>query len=69
MDLYLNYHKDINAIKGSVELTAGYNYQNFDYINNGGYSVNIAGVESVTPATKTGYNLQSYFARGSYNFV
>ncbi len=68
MDLYLNYHKDINAIKGSVELTAGYNYQNFDYINNGGYSVNIAGVESVTPATKTGYNLQSYFARGIFNF-
>lgn len=68
MDLYLNYHKDIDAIKGSVELTAGYNYQNFDYINNGGYSVNIAGVESVTPATKTGYNLQSYFARGIFNF-
>jgi iron complex outermembrane receptor protein len=68
MDLYLNYKKDIGLIDGSVELTAGYNYQNFDYIFNGGNSVTIAGTESLSLPTKTGYNLQSYFARGIFNF-
>jgi len=67
MDLYLNYKKDINLIKGSVELTAGYNYQNFDYIYNGGYSITIGGTESTSLLKKTGYNLQSYFARGIFN--
>lgn len=68
MDLYLNYKKDLDFIDGSVELTAGYNYQNFDYIFNGGYSRNLAGVESFDIANRVGYNLQSYFGRGIFNF-
>lgn len=68
MDLYLNYKKDIGLFDGSIELTAGYNYQNFDYIFNGSNSVTIAGTESLSLPNKTGYNLQSYFARGIFNF-
>ena len=68
MDLYLNYKKDISAFDGSVELTAGYSYQNFDYFSPEGYSRNLAGVEDFTPAYREGYNLQSYFGRGIFNF-
>lgn len=68
MDLYLNYKKYLNAIDGSIELTAGYNYQNFDYLFRGGYSINLAGDESINPANRVGYNLQSYFGRGIFNF-
>lgn len=68
MDLYLNYKKEIGAFDGFVELTAGYNYQNFDYIFPESYNRNLAGVESFGSASRTGYNLQSYFGRGIFNF-
>ncbi|SHI65849.1 SusC/RagA family TonB-linked outer membrane protein [Flavobacterium haoranii] len=67
MDLFLNYKKDISAIKGSIDLTAGYNYQNFDYINNPGFSTTLAGNTSTSQYKKQGYNIQSYFARGIFN--
>jgi len=66
MDLYLNYKKDINAIKGSVEFTAGYNYQNFQYFG-GGSSVN-NDVTTVNNNYLNESNLQSVFGRGIFNF-
>ncbi|CAM3591709.1 TonB-dependent receptor [Flavobacterium gelidilacus] len=65
MDLYLNYKKDIAAIKGSVEFTAGYNYQNFQYTGFGTSTNN-----NVTPPGQNTFsesNLQSVFGRGIFN--
>lgn len=66
MDLYLNYKKDIDAIKGSVEFTAGYNYQNLQYTGFGTSTNN-----DVTPPGQNTFsesNLQSVFGRGIFNF-
>jgi TonB-dependent starch-binding outer membrane protein SusC len=66
MDLYLNYKKDISAIKGSVEFTAGYNYQNLQYSEFGTSTNN-----GVTPPGQKKIeesNLQSVFGRGIFNF-
>ncbi len=65
MDLFFNYKRDINAIKGTVELTAGYNYQNLEYYGSG-LSVN----NNVTTLTNPYYNelnLQSFFGRAIIN--
>ena len=66
MDLFFNYKKDIKAFKGSVELTAGYNYQNFQYFG-GGFSVNNAITAPNNPYFNE-LNLQSFFGRAIVNF-
>ena len=65
MDLFFNYKKDINAIKGSVEVTAGYNYQNLQYFGSNS-SVNNAIID---PGNKyfNELNLQSFFGRAIVN--
>ena len=68
MDLYLNYKKDVDAIKGSVELTGGYSYQNFkdeassfSFDGNSGNIIENVNFPSVL-------NLQSFFGRAIFNF-
>jgi TonB-dependent starch-binding outer membrane protein SusC len=67
MDLYVNYKKDLSFIKGSVELTSGYSYQNFrrEYLdsNTDGNS----GISTVGVSTPEIVNLQSYFGRIGFN--
>lgn len=65
MDLFFNYKKDINAIKGSVELTAGYNYQNQQYFGSG-FSVNNNITANSNPYFNE-WNLQSFFGRAIVN--
>lgn len=69
MDLYLNYKKDINAIKGNIEFTAGYSYQNFNDISNG---FTLQGNSTQPPVYNSPFddvtNFQSFFGRGIFNF-
>jgi len=65
MDLFFNYKRDINAINGSVELTAGYNYQNLEYYGSG-FSVNNAIIANSAPYYNE-LNLQSFFGRAIVN--
>ncbi len=69
MDLFLNYKKDLSIIKGSVEFTGGYNYQNFNrtYDNRSTtYSTGITVADVTTPEI---INLQSFFGRGIFNIA
>ena len=69
MDLFFNYKKDLSFIKGSVEVTGGYNYQNFDrtYANQSTvYSTNVTSLAVATPEI---VNLQSFFGRGIFNIA
>ena len=65
MDLFFNYRRDINAIKGSFELTAGYNYQNLEYYGSG-FSENNAIIATNNPYYNE-LNLQSFFGRAIVN--
>lgn len=69
MDLFFNYKKDLSFLKGSVEVTGGYNYQNFDrrYANQSTvYSTNVTSLAVATPEI---VNLQSFFGRGIINIA
>jgi iron complex outermembrane receptor protein len=69
MDLFFNYKKDLSIIKGSVEFTGGYNYQNFDRTydyRSTTYSTGITVADVTTPEI---INLQSFFGRGIVNIA
>ena len=63
MDLFFNYKKNLNFIKGSLDLTSGYSYQNFrrEYLDEN--TLGSSGVSTVGVSTPEIVNLQSYFGR------
>ena len=69
MDLFFNYKKDLSFIKGSVEFTGGYNYQNFDRRYDNESITYTTGVTLATVSTPEIVNLQSFFGRGIFNIA
>ena len=67
---YLNYNKDFEAIRSSLDVTLGYDYQHWQY-SIPSYDVkNVAGnVTSTAPAVDERHNLQSYYGRINYTFM
>lgn len=73
VEFYLNYTKDLTAIKSNINATAGYGY--YDYLTkvfyypsknaNGGI---VAGSEPAFPFDKPQYTLLSYYGRLIYTF-
>jgi TonB-linked SusC/RagA family outer membrane protein len=67
MDLYLNYNSKLESIDLGYDITAGYNYQNF-YNSGTDTAFKYETNQTVdNPVTTTNVNLQSFFARGTFN--
>ncbi len=69
MDLFFNYKKDLSIIKGSVEFTGGYNYQNFDRTYDNRSTTYSTGITVADVSTPEIVNLQSFFGRGIFNIA
>ena len=69
MDLYLNYTSTVDAVSLQYDITGGYSYQNF--YNSGTQTRYTFESNQIvdTPITSTNLNLQSFFARGNFNFL
>lgn len=67
MDLYLNYNKTIDAIKTNIDVTTGYNYQNFNFMSNGFFFDAPNNVNRPQAPLNETYNLQSVFARATFS--
>ncbi|MGB7396114.1 MAG: TonB-dependent receptor [Pricia sp.] len=63
MDAYFNYNKDFESIKTLVDVTAGYNYQDFRYFTDR-FSDDGSGVQTEIINNER-LNLQSFFARAN----
>lgn len=67
---YANYNKDFDAIRSNLELTLGYDYQNWKYTIPSYDVKNIEGnVTSTSPAVDERHNLQSYYGRLNYTLM
>lgn len=67
--IYANYNKDFEAIKSSVDVTAGYDYQWWKQYSPSYETYNEAGeVQSTTAATDQRHTLLSYYGRLNYTF-
>ena len=66
-DFYLNYKKDLTSINSSIDVMAGYSYQNF--INQG---FSVSNLQDLSLSQTFDYfnelNLQSFFGRLKYSF-
>lgn len=66
MDLYFNYNKTIESLKTNVDVTGGYNYQDFRYLGSG---TNYSAANDQTTVSTQPYNnrlnLQSFFGRAT----
>lgn len=67
MDLYLNYNKTIDAIKTNIDITSGYNYQNFNFMTNGFFFDAPNNENRPQAPSDVTYNLQSVFARATFS--
>lgn len=69
MDLYVNYNKYVDAARTNVDVTAGYNYQDFRYENNGSSFNAVNNV--INPGIKSNerLNLQSFFGRATFTIA
>ncbi len=67
MDLFFNYKQDVSFIKGSIELTSGYSYQNFKRVYQDENTDGNSGITTVGVSTPEIVNLQSYFGRLVFN--
>lgn len=66
---YLNYTKNLPGLKSRVDLTAGYDYQNWLSTNPIFTDYNVKGeVQSVSPADSQRHVLLSYYSRLNYTF-
>ncbi len=68
MDLFFNYKKDLSFIKGSVEFTSGYSYQNFRREYQDENTDGNSDITTIGTSTPEIVNLQSYFGRAVFNF-
>ncbi|MFC6097094.1 SusC/RagA family TonB-linked outer membrane protein [Flavobacterium qiangtangense] len=65
MDLYFNYNKTIDGLNTNVDVTGGYNYQDFRYSNQG-FNYDAANdVLNPSNPTKERLNIQSFFGRAT----
>jgi TonB-linked SusC/RagA family outer membrane protein len=66
---YLNYTKNLPGLKSRVDLTAGYDYQNWLASNPAFIDYNVKGeVQATTPADSQRHVLLSYYGRLNYTF-
>ena len=68
MDLYFNYNKFFNGLDSSLDFTSGYNYQNFNYINNNQNFDAPNNSYKYFNSNET-VNLQSVFARANFSIA
>jgi len=69
LDIYLNYDKEITAIKSKITAMAGYSWQNF-YEDHYYYSTNYSGtVKNDSSYKPTELQLISFFSRLQYSFL
>ncbi|HEX9979585.1 MAG TPA: TonB-dependent receptor [Flavobacterium sp.] len=64
MDLYFNYNKSLESINTTVDVTGGYNYQDFRYESVGNNFTVANGLTDNNPV-KERLNLQSFFGRAT----
>ena len=69
LTLYANYNKEFGAIKSTVDVTVGYDYQFWKYFDSAGVQYNCAGEpQSSYAATDQRHSLLSYYGRLNYTF-
>lgn len=70
LTLYANYNKDFEAIRSSIDVTLGYDYQHWKYTIPPYDVRNTLGeVTSTSPAVDERHNLQSYYGRLNYTLM
>ena len=69
LTLYLNYNKEFKAIKSTLDVTAGYDYQFWKYTNAAFTEVNTLGENQATSAAADQrHALLSYYGRVNFSF-
>ena len=66
---YLNYNKEFDAINSTLDVTAGYDYQQWEYKNAAMQELNVAGVaQSTSAAADEKHGLVSFYGRVNYSY-
>ena len=66
---YLNYNKEFDAISSTLDVTAGYDYQQWEYKNAAMQELNVAGVaQSTSAAVDEKHGLVSFYGRVNYSY-
>ncbi len=66
---YLNYNKEFDAIKSVLDVTAGYDYQQWEYKNASMVEYNVAGeAQSTSAAADEIHGLVSFYGRVNYTY-
>lgn len=73
-EFYLNYAKDLRAIRSRVDATAGYSYNNYlttiyNYADYNAKGVKLPNSDPAFPYNKPEHTLLSYFGRVNYTFM
>jgi iron complex outermembrane receptor protein len=70
LTIYANYNKDLDAIKSTLDVTAGYDYQYWRYYYPENTQYTVAGDEkSVSSASDERHTLLSYYGRVNYTLM
>ncbi|MFP9114113.1 SusC/RagA family TonB-linked outer membrane protein [Flavobacterium sp. RHBU_3] len=69
MDLYFNYNKYLESIKTNIELTGGYNYQDFKYSGSGSSYSAVNDITNYSIPYNNRLNLQSFFGRATFTIA
>ncbi len=70
LTIYANYNKDLDAIKSTLDVTAGYDYQYWRYYYPSNTQYTVAGDEkSVSSASDERHTLLSYYGRVNYTLM
>lgn len=69
MDLYFNYNKYLESIKSTLDVTGGYNYQDFRYENGGSNYSYANNITNQNISTAERLNLQSFFGRATFTIA
>ena len=66
---YLNYNKEFDAIKSVLDVTAGYDFQQWEYKNASMVEYNVAGeAQSTSAAADEKHGLVSFYGRVNYTY-
>ena len=66
---HLNYNKEFDAISSTLDVTAGYDYQQWEYKNAAMQELNVAGVaQSTSAAADEKHGLVSFYGRVNYSY-
>lgn len=67
---YLNYNKEFDAINSTLDVTAGYDYQQWEYKNAAMEELNVNGVaQSTSAAADEIHGLISFYGRVNYSYA